>query len=49
MARTHRLTIRLLKLEVKDPEDALTVNLKKSPIKQGYPKSPLYRGNPTKK
>jgi uncharacterized protein (TIGR04141 family) len=36
MARTHRLTIRLLKLDVKDLEDALTINLKKIPIKQGY-------------
>jgi uncharacterized protein (TIGR04141 family) len=33
MPRTQRLTIRLLKLEVREPEDALTINLHKVSLK----------------
>jgi uncharacterized protein (TIGR04141 family) len=36
MARTQRLTIRLLKLEVRAPEDALAVNLNKIPLKPDF-------------
>jgi uncharacterized protein (TIGR04141 family) len=36
MARTQRLTIRLLKLEVRDPEDALLIKLDEVPLKQGF-------------
>jgi hypothetical protein len=32
MARTQRLTIRLLKLEVRDPEDALAISLNQIPL-----------------
>jgi len=35
MARTQRLTIRLLKLEVRTPEDALTIDLSKITLKAG--------------
>jgi uncharacterized protein (TIGR04141 family) len=36
MARTQRLTIRLLKLEVRVPEDALAINLSKIPLKPDF-------------
>lgn len=32
MARTQRLTIRLLKQDVRDPEDALTIKLNQIPL-----------------